>query len=68
MSLSRRSLNVLCAIVELYIRSGRPVASGEVAKFSGIGLSPATIRNVMADLEELGRLISEQIPREHVRD
>lgn len=56
MDLSRRGLNVLCAIVELYIRSGGPVASGEVAKFSGLGLSPATIRNAMAELEEAGYL------------
>ncbi len=56
MDLSRRGLNVLRAIVELYIRSGGPVASGEVAKFSGLGLSPATIRNAMAELEEAGYL------------
>lgn len=56
MDLSRRGLKVLCAIVELYIRSGGPVASGEVAKFSGLGLSPATIRNAMAELEEAGYL------------
>lgn len=56
MELSRRGLNVLCAVVELYIRSGGPVASGEVAKFSRLGLSPATIRNVMAELEEAGYL------------
>ena len=49
---SGRVLKVLCAIVELFIRSGGPVASGEVAKFSGLGLSPATIRNIMAELEE----------------
>lgn len=54
---SRRGLKVLCAVVELYIRSGGPVASREVAKFSGLGLSPATIRNVMAELEEAGHLI-----------
>lgn len=56
MSLSRRSLKVLCAIVELYIRSGGPVASGEVARVSRLGLSPATIRNIMSELEESGYL------------
>ena len=49
MILSRRLLKVLCAIVELYIRSGGPVASGEVARVSGLGLSSATIRNIMAE-------------------
>lgn len=56
MILSRRLLKVLCAIVELYIRSGGPVASGEVARVSGLGLSSATIRNIMAELEESGYL------------
>ena len=56
MNLSRRSLKVLCAIVELYIRSGGPVASREVARSSGLGLSSATIRNIMAELEETGYL------------
>ena len=56
MNLSRRVLKVLCAIVELYIRSGGPVASREVARFSGLGLSSATIRNIMSELEETGYL------------
>lgn len=56
MILSRRLLKVLCAIVELYIRSGGPVASGEVARVSGLGLSSATIRNIMSELEESGFL------------
>ncbi len=56
MELSRRATSVLCAVVELHIRSGAPVASREVARHSGLGLSPATIRNVMAELEEGGFL------------
>jgi len=56
MSLSRRVLKVMCAIVELYIRSGGPVASRDVARFSGLGLSPATMRNIMAELEHAGYL------------
>jgi heat-inducible transcriptional repressor len=55
-NLSRRVLKVLCAIVELYIRSGGPVASGEVARVSGLGLSSATIRNIISELEESGYL------------
>ena len=56
MDLSRRALSVLCAVVELYIRSGEPIASRQVARHCGLGLSPATMRNVMAELEEGGFL------------
>jgi heat-inducible transcriptional repressor len=56
MNLSKRAFSVLCAIVEYYIRSGEPVASRQVALGSGFGLSAATIRNVMATLEEEGYL------------
>ena len=56
MELSKRALSVLCAVVELHIRSGEPIASRQVARHSGLGLSPATMRNVMAELEEGGYL------------
>jgi heat-inducible transcriptional repressor len=56
MELSRRAISVLCAVVELHIRSGDPVASRQVARHSGLGLSPATMRSVMAELEEGGYL------------
>jgi heat-inducible transcriptional repressor len=56
MVLSKRALSVLCAVVELHIRSGDPVASKQVARHSGLGLSSATMRNVMAELEEGGFL------------
>jgi heat-inducible transcriptional repressor len=56
MELSRRALSVLCAVVELHIRSGEPVASAQVARHSELGLSPATMRNIMAELEEGGLL------------
>ena len=56
MELSRRALSVLCAVVELHIRSGEPIASRQVARHSGLGLSSATMRNVMAELEEGGFL------------
>jgi len=54
--LSSREIKVLSAVVELYIRSGGAVASREVARYSGLGLSPATIRNIMAELGEAGYL------------
>jgi len=51
---SDRSGQILRALVAQYIRDGQPVGSRTLAKLSGLNLSPATIRNVMADLEEYG--------------
>lgn len=45
-------------LVERYITDGQPVGSRALSKFSGLELSPATIRNVMADLEEAGFIAS----------
>lgn len=55
--LNERSRQILQAIIEDYTASGEPVGSRTVAR-CGIGLSPATVRNVMADLEELGYIYS----------
>ncbi|MGR8933747.1 MAG: heat-inducible transcriptional repressor HrcA [Gammaproteobacteria bacterium] len=52
--LNDRSLKLLKALVERYISDGQPVGSRVLSKDSDLNLSPATIRNVMADLEELG--------------
>ena len=49
-----RSREVLKAIVREHVRSGKPVGSRRLAKAYKEGLSPATLRNVMADLEEMG--------------
>ena len=54
--LSERSLNVLKAIVHSYIANPEPVGSRYLTKRYGFTLSPATIRNIMADLEEMGYL------------
>jgi heat-inducible transcriptional repressor len=54
--LSRRAFAVLCGVVELFIRTATPVASKQVARSSGLGLSAATIRNVMSRLENDGFL------------
>jgi heat-inducible transcriptional repressor len=54
--MTSREQDVLHAIVESYIQTGEPVASRTVAKRRGDNLSPATIRNVMADLYESGYL------------
>lgn len=52
----KRNRQVLEAIIIEYIRSGQPVGSRAIAKKYGLNVSPATIRNVMADLEDLGLL------------
>jgi len=52
--LSERAQNLLKILVERYIAEGQPVGSRALSRFSSLELSPATIRNVMADLEEMG--------------
>ncbi|MBB6636204.1 heat-inducible transcriptional repressor HrcA [Cohnella thailandensis] len=54
--LSERQRMILNAIVDDYIRSAEPVGSRSISKRSDVAFSPATIRNEMADLEELGLL------------
>jgi heat-inducible transcriptional repressor len=56
--LDKRSALLLKTLVERYISEGQPVGSRTLSKYSGLDLSPATIRNVMADLEEMGFIIS----------
>lgn len=56
--LDRRSQILLKTLVERYITEGEPVGSRSLSKYSGLDLSPATIRNIMADLEELGFIAS----------
>jgi heat-inducible transcriptional repressor len=53
-----RAQTLLKALVERYIADGQPVGSRTLSRSSGLELSPATIRNVMADLEELGLIAS----------
>jgi heat-inducible transcriptional repressor len=52
--LSERAQHLFKVLVERYIDDGQPVGSRALARDAGLNLSPATIRNVMADLEELG--------------
>jgi heat-inducible transcriptional repressor len=54
--LSERNRKVLCAVVQSYINKPDPVGSRFVTKKYAFNLSPATIRNIMADLEEMGFL------------
>jgi heat-inducible transcriptional repressor len=56
--LTERSKQILEAIIEDYIVTAEPVGSRTVSRSHGLSLSPATVRNVMADLEEMGFLAS----------
>jgi heat-inducible transcriptional repressor len=58
LAMDERSLSLLKTLVERYIADGQPVGSRTLSRASGLELSPATIRNVMADLEELGLIAS----------
>lgn len=55
-ALNERENEVLCEVVELYLGCGEPVASRSVAETSGLSLSLASIRSIMAQLEEKGFL------------
>jgi heat-inducible transcriptional repressor len=56
--LDKRAQILLKTLIERYIAEGQPIGSRTLSKYSGLDLSPATIRNVMADLEELGFISS----------
>ena len=57
-ALDERSRNIFKQIVESYVATGEPIGSLTISRQLGVSLSPATIRNVMADLEEAGLLFS----------
>ena len=56
MELSKRQLQILQAVIDDYVQNAEPVGSRSISKKCGLGVSPATIRNEMADLEEMGYL------------
>jgi len=56
--LDKRAQLLLKTLIERYIEEGQPIGSRTLSKYSGLDLSPATIRNVMSDLEELGFIAS----------
>lgn len=56
--IDHRSRDIFKEVVETYLATGEPVGSRTLSKLSAIGLSPASIRNVMADLEDLGLLFA----------
>ena len=53
-AINERAQLLLKSLIERYIREGQPVGSKTLAKDAGLDLSPATVRNVVADLERLG--------------
>lgn len=57
MLLNERKIKILQAIINDYIETAEPVGSRTIAKKYNLGISPATIRNEMADLEEMGLII-----------
>jgi heat-inducible transcriptional repressor len=56
--LDQRAQLLLKTLIERYIVDGEPVGSRALSRISGLELSPATVRNVMADLEEMGFIAS----------
>lgn len=60
-NLSERKLNILLAIIDNYIKTAQPIGSRVLSKNYSIGFSPATIRNEMSDLDDLGYLIQSHI-------
>lgn len=59
--LNDRARDVFRVVVESYLDSGQPVGSRTISKLSGLNLSPASIRNVMQDLEEIGLLAAPHV-------
>ena len=55
--LSERKTKILHAIIKNYLETGEPVGSRTISKYTDLNLSSATIRNEMADLEELGYIV-----------
>ena len=57
MELDARKITILNAIIQTYLKTGEPVGSRTISKFTDLGLSSATIRNEMSDLEEMGYIM-----------
>lgn len=57
MQLSDRKWKIFNAIIKTYLETGEPVGSRTISKYADLNISSATIRNEMADLEEMGLII-----------
>ena len=62
-SLDARSRDIFRAIVETYLRDGEPLGSRNLSRMLPASLSPATVRNVMSDLEQLGLVYAPRLAR-----
>ena len=58
MELDERKVKILDAVIRNYLATGEPVGSRTISKYTDLNLSSATIRNEMADLEELRQRLS----------
>ena len=56
--LDKRAQMLLKTLIERYIEDGEPVGSQTLARHAGLDVSPATIRNILSDLEDIGLLSS----------
>ena len=61
-ALNTRAEILLKTLIERYIADGQPVGSRTLARQAGLDLSPATVRNIVADLEDMG-LVHSRTPR-----
>ncbi|MDF2800068.1 MAG: hrcA, partial [Devosia sp.] len=59
--LNSRSQDIFRRIVERYLDTGQPVGSRDLSRMLQLGLSPASVRNVMADLEDLGLIAAPHV-------
>ena len=57
MELDERKKKILQAVIRNYLETGEPVGSRTISKYTDLNLSSATIRNEMADLEEMGYIL-----------
>ena len=57
MELTERKVKILQAVIRNYLETGEPVGSRTISKYTDLNLSSATIRNEMADLEEMGYIV-----------
>ena len=64
MDLDDRKLKILQAVIKNYLETGEPVGSRTISKYTDLNLSSATIRNEMADLEELGYIVQPIPPQD----
>ena len=64
--MDERKERILRAIIQDYIKTAEPVGSRTIAKNYDLGISPATVRNEMADLEDLGFLELQEYLQQHL--